>query len=259
MSIHAKFVATLIALVALRRPRDYVIKPLGFAAVNATMAHVAEWVVHGQFVLAAVDRIAMSTLTSTPFMLLVFYVVTYLDRMQLQLGQMAATDPLTGLPNRRDFMNRAHRSLERILGSPRGVILLIDADHFKRINDNWGHAVGDLCLTNIADRMRNELRAGDYLGRIGGEEFAAFLPATRLSDAIRIGTRMAQPIVVEPQKPAGRLKFTLSVGAAEVEEGMTLDAALHLADLALYRAKNEGRARIVVWDGKLRPGEGKAA
>lgn len=259
MSLHARIVATLIGMMALRKARDYLIKPLGFAAVISIMVHIAEYLVHGRFIMSAVDRIGMATITAFPFMLVVFYVVTYLDRLQLQLGQMAATDALTGLPNRRDFLDRARRRLERQDTGPRGVVLLIDADHFKRINDNWGHAVGDQCLTAIANRMRHELRAGDFLGRIGGEEFAAFLPETPLGDAIKIGERMSQVITVEPANPAGRLRFTLSVGASAVLDGMTLDEAMHRADLALYRAKAEGRARLVVWDGQPRPGEGKVA
>ena len=254
MKIENRVVATLIALFALRRVRDYFTKPVGFAAVVSIMAHVAEFTVHGAFVMAPWERIATATISTAPFMAVVFFVVTYLDRMQLQLGQMATTDVLTGLPNRRDFMDRASRHLARLDSAPRGVVLLLDADHFKRINDSWGHGVGDLCLAAIANRMRKELRAGDYLGRIGGEEFSAFLPETTLEDAVRIGTRLTASITVEPGRPAGRLTFTLSVGAAEVTEGMDLHAALEVADQALYLAKTNGRSRLEVWSGGSAPG-----
>lgn len=209
--------------------------------------------------MGAVERLSITVLTAAPFMTLVFYVVTYLDRLQLELGQQAATDVLTGLPNRRAFMEQTALGLGYLSTAPRGVILLIDADHFKKINDSWGHAIGDTCLVAIAERIRKTLRSGDQIARIGGEEFAAFLPGVTMQEAVNIATRLSEPITMTPSDPPGRLRFTLSVGAAEVTEGMGLEDALNFADLALYRAKKAGRARLVPWDGQYRPGEGRAA
>ncbi|SMY07393.1 GGDEF domain-containing protein [Flavimaricola marinus] len=259
MTRHAKLISALIALMALRKPRDYLTKPLGFCAVASINAHIAEYLIFGGWIMGPVERIGITTMAAAPFMALVFYVVTYLDRLQLSLGEQAATDPLTGLPNRRAFMKRTQARLDILDEAPRGVILLIDADHFKRVNDNWGHQVGDECLMAMAERMRTVLRTGDMLARIGGEEFAAYLPSTTLEEAVRIGSPLCTPITVIPTEPPGRLRLTLSVGASEVRPEMTLSEAMHLADLALYRAKDEGRARLVPWDGRVRPGEGRAA
>lgn len=259
MTRHSQIVDALVAMMALRTWRDALIKPLGFLTAIVAMATLAEYAVHRSFVLDALNRVAMAVITAAPFLAIVLYAITFLDRQQRKLGEQAATDPLTGLPNRRDFLDRASRHLSRRDRAPRGVILLIDADHFKRINDNWGHAVGDLCLKAIADRMRTTLRAGDYLARIGGEEFAAFLPDTDLATGSQIGSRLTAVIGVEPGKPAGKLTFTLSVGAAEVQEETSLDTAMQQADLALYQAKHNGRGRLVPWDGKDRTGKGRAA
>jgi diguanylate cyclase len=259
MTIHATVVSALIGFLALRKPADYLSKPAAFSVAVAVSQHVAEYLLFGRFIMTVPERLLLGLIAAAPFMVLVFYVVTYLDRQQMALGEQAATDPLTGLMNRRSFMARASVRLGQTDPALRGVVLLIDADHFKRVNDNWGHSVGDLCLIAIAARLRATLRNDDIIARFGGEEFVAYLPATSLGTAVEIGSCLSLPITVAPVEPPGRLRLTLSVGAAEVMPGMTLSEALHLADLALYRAKAEGRARLVQWDGRLRPGEGRAA
>jgi diguanylate cyclase (GGDEF)-like protein len=121
----------------------------------------------------------------------------------------------------------------------------LDADHFKRINDQWGHAAGDACLSAIAERLRACLRPGDLVGRLGGEEFAVFLPSVTAEDAVRVGERLCQAVAVEAEGIEDGLTVTLSAGAAL--GGRPFDQLMRQADAALYQAKAQGRARLVVW------------
>jgi diguanylate cyclase (GGDEF)-like protein len=125
-------------------------------------------------------------------------------------------------------------------------LLMLDLDHFKRINDQWGHAVGDEALRQFADSVRCCLRAQDVAGRLGGEEFAILLPETGENVAMpvaeRIRARMEQtPVPTEP----GYCTVTVSIGVTQVEDGDDLEALLRRADEALYAAKERGRNRVV--------------
>ena len=184
-------------------------------------------------------EIVTTTLVALPFVVLVMAILHRQRALQQTLSTLATTDMLTGLLNRRAFMARARRALE---GEERGLLLLLDADHFKRINDQWGHGAGDAALIAIGAHLRAAMRPDDILGRLGGEEFAAFLPSASLGDAYPLGQRLCAPIVVEGV-PDG-FSVTLSAGAAGVCQGFTLDRLMALADRALYRAKAEGRARL---------------
>jgi len=184
-------------------------------------------------------EIATTTLVALPFVAISMATLFRQRVLQQTLSTLATTDTLTGLLNRRAFMDRANRSLTR---EGTGLLLLLDADHFKRINDQCGHGAGDAALVAIAAHLRAVLRPGDILGRLGGEEFAAFLPSRSLGDAPPLGRRLCAPIPVD-EVPGG-LSVTLSAGAAEAEDGSSLDRLMARADRALYRAKAEGRARL---------------
>lgn len=184
-------------------------------------------------------------LTALPFMALVFYVVTQLELMRQRLVKGASTDMLTGLRNRANFFDQGtlvHRA------SQGSVLLMIDADHFKRVNDLYGHAAGDETLRAISRRLRSLVREGDVVGRLGGEEFAVVLPDTTLAEGLQIGERLAKGLDV-PLEPDGHLlAITLSVGAVEMPPEMPLEAGLVHADEALYSAKARGRARVELWE-----------
>lgn len=162
------------------------------------------------------------------------------------LAKLARLDPLTGLPNRRTFDERAAQlvAAARRAGKPLSVIIL-DADHFKRVNDVHGHAVGDRTLIAIATAIRARLREQDVVARIGGEEFAALLPDTDGAGALQVARKVVESMRSLEIPLVGSI--TVSCGAAEIgmPAGDTADA-LARADSALYRAKYQGRDRAVL-------------
>jgi diguanylate cyclase (GGDEF)-like protein len=157
----------------------------------------------------------------------------------------AATDGLTGLPNKRavtDTLKRmfAQASTER---SPL-ALLMLDLDHFKQVNDQRGHAVGDQVLANVGRVMKGAMRARDFAGRNGGEEFAILLPDTEIPVALRIAERV-RAAIAEMSLPGIDVTVTVSVGVAGYpEHASTPDRLARLADAALYLAKRQGRNRV---------------
>ncbi len=168
-------------------------------------------------------------------------------RLFAEVQQLAITDGLTGLYNRRHFFALAERELERArrYGHPLSVILL-DLDHFKHVNDTYGHSVGDEALRVVAARCRECLRSIDHLGRYGGEEFAALLPENDLDGARAAAERLRQCIAESPVETSqGLLPLTISLGVAALDESCPdLATLLSRADAALYVAKKEGRNRV---------------
>lgn len=165
--------------------------------------------------------------------------------MMRQLEDLASTDELTGLYNRRHFIIKAEAELSRLRPGHQSGLALIDLDHFKRINDLHGHATGDRVLQTFASVARSCLRDDDILARYGGEEFVLLLPHTDAEqfsaccERLREAFANAQPLDVKLQP--GHL--SLSVGLTLLSEGDDLDEALQRADEALYRAKGNGRNR----------------
>ncbi|WP_373886806.1 diguanylate cyclase [Duganella sp. BJB1802] len=185
-----------------------------------------------------------------------FVIVSTLDvterrRLHDELSVLATTDFLTGLPNRREFMRRLedeHARLRRDVGGC-AAVLLLDVDHFKRINDEHGHAAGDAVLRQLGAALREGQRQIDVLGRIGGEEFALLLPGTAPAEAAVLAERLRQRVA---QTPMGRgdgaaLAVTVSIGIAALDGGEGGgEAALRRADQALYCAKRGGRNRVAL-------------
>jgi diguanylate cyclase (GGDEF)-like protein len=162
-----------------------------------------------------------------------------------RVAMQATTDPLTGRANRRavdDELQRQQAQLERTR-TPFSVLLL-DIDHFKQINDQHGHGIGDEALKAFARRVAASLRPSDFLGRYGGEEFVVILPGTPLDPALHVARRVceavsAQPLLVQPSLPA-----TVSIGVATCRPGDTARGVLEAADHAVYQAKRSGRNRV---------------
>jgi diguanylate cyclase (GGDEF)-like protein len=162
---------------------------------------------------------------------------------------LARTDELTGLPNRRAFYEAANHEIQRALryGVPL-TLVLTDIDHFKSINDNYGHHVGDAVLQAFARSLSASIREVDLAGRWGGEEFVILMPNTSLEEALQVAERMRLAVAGTPMR-AGRHSFgyTTSFGVATFSTDVpTLDALLSRADEALYRAKERGRNRIEI-------------
>lgn len=188
--------------------------------------------------------IAHAVFVGGPF--IIFFVIMMMAQVQImrQLYRQSRKDGMTGLYNRTTFLTIATTRLETTTG---GVVLLLDADRFKQVNDEHGHQSGDNCLRSIAETLRGGLRQNDIIGRIGGEEFAIFLSYTTMRQAKMIAERFTKPIQFQSASTAETLTITMSIGAAEVELGLTLDELLARADTCLYQAKEAGRARLVVW------------
>lgn len=159
-------------------------------------------------------------------------------------------DSLTGLHNRR-YLAAHYEGLERELieGSKQISLLMLDIDHFKQVNDSYGHLAGDEILKGVAQRIQTALRGFDTAARFGGEEFAVLLPNTPVSGAMAVAERLRNELGVAPyaisEKP-GQVGVTVSIGVATVKAGsVTLEGLIGYADAALYEAKNSGRNRSV--------------
>jgi diguanylate cyclase (GGDEF)-like protein len=173
-----------------------------------------------------------------------------LNDQKARLDELARTDVLTGLPNRRETLERIAAELERgVRGSHPTSLLMFDIDRFKRVNDMHGHAAGDCVLRQVADTARASLRRIDLCGRIGGEEFLVLLPETDREEARRAAERLRAAIAAGVANCLGKpLCVTVSVGVVtQVPEApATLDALIQAVDQALYAAKNAGRDRVAV-------------
>lgn len=174
--------------------------------------------------------------------------ITERKRIESELQEFATTDFLTQLPNRRHFMSHIEAELTRIQrgNSQAAAVLMCDMDHFKSINDQWGHAVGDLALKHFAGILREQLRKSDLAGRVGGEEFAVVLGDTHRDEAISFALRIQQRLAQAPLREGEHLiSLTVSIGIAAMGAAdISVDAPLSRSDLALYRAKEGGRNRI---------------
>jgi diguanylate cyclase (GGDEF)-like protein len=154
-----------------------------------------------------------------------------------ELENLAAADPLTGLANRRIFLETLERSTRQAQSS--GVplsILYMDVDHFKRVNDSHGHAIGDEVLIGVARALKKHFRSTDLLSRLGGDEFAAILPSTTQRVAEKLSSRIRLSIHSLSFKRFPE-PVSVSIGIATLAEGNTPEELLHRADMALLSAK----------------------
>jgi diguanylate cyclase len=179
-----------------------------------------------------------------------------LEQAAGHLQHMAQHDELTGLPNRRHLIARlelAHATAEA--GDHTFSVAVLDLDHFKQVNDHYGHQAGDEVLAQFAERVTEILRGGDQvvrvddslpdIGRFGGEEFLAILPGTDLAGAHLAAERLRREISDQPfETDAGPIQCTVSIGLAEYQAGEPVHHTVGRADEALYRAKEEGRNRV---------------
>jgi diguanylate cyclase (GGDEF)-like protein len=170
-----------------------------------------------------------------------------LQELNAELARRASTDALTGLRNRRAFIEIAQREAFRIERfGERAVVAMLDVDHFKRVNDRYGHDVGDAVLVEIGRRMDNAIRKTDLLARMGGEEFALLMPNTDLDGARVVADRLLDHIRTRPfDTPSGPIDVTATIGLTLMRaEDEDISAPLKRADLALYEGKSAGRDRV---------------
>jgi len=186
-----------------------------------------------------------------------------LERVKLIafLENLSITDALTGIANRRHFEWRLSEEVERArrYKYPLSAILL-DLDHFKQVNDNYGHQIGDIVLQQVAQRLKGSLRRTDFLARYGGEEFVVLAPQTPAERAVILGERLRQVIAESPITVADdlQIRITLSVGIAVFPDHAQNESELiSAADAALYKAKQMGRNRVCMFEPELVKGGGK--
>ncbi|MBS3809346.1 MAG: GGDEF domain-containing protein, partial [Desulfobacterales bacterium] len=171
--------------------------------------------------------------------------------LEAELKRQAATDSLTGLNNRRRYealFRHEFRRTKRYGG--RLSLFVLDLDHFKQVNDNYGHSAGDTALQKLADLCRSSLREPDIIGRLGGEEFVVLLPDTGGSDAYNVADRLRKKISeTEIKTDHGRFTLTATIGVAEASpDDKEIEDLVRRADTALYKGKAYGRNRVSIQD-----------
>jgi len=202
------------------------------------------------FVLTAIVMLAISSLSSRLSIMRTRLKTQKiaLEQALARIKEMAARDELTGLPNRRRMMTLLQEHATRhARGGPRFYVCIIDLDHFKNINDTYGHAAGDAVLRAFAAQAQVVLRTTDMIGRWGGEEFLLLLPESPPGEPTLAVARLRDSLadmLASQSLPEVRVRF--SAGFARYEEGEPIDQAIERADRALYAAKSAGRNRSVV-------------
>jgi diguanylate cyclase (GGDEF)-like protein len=201
----------------------------------------------GIFAAGLLDQAVFVALFAFTVVASLAFLLMHRERVERELQRLAAFDPLTGLLNRRTFMDFARRELSRAQRARETcTLLMLDVDRFKRVNDEHGHAAGDRVLAECAAALRGALRAADLVGRYGGEEFCALLSRASFEAALETAERLREAVGA---RCLGGLAppVTVSIGAAPcaTQDPRALDAAFARADEALYRAKAQGRNRVV--------------
>ena len=193
----------------------------------------------------------ITLIVAVPF---VVYVVVLRARADLAADYFKAlsqTDPLTGLLNRRAFLDllKSRKRRQYDGGKESDALLVVDLDHFKRVNDRHGHEAGDAILKQVADLFRANLRGEDVIARFGGEEFAIALSRVRLAETKKVAHRLR--LAVEDHVflyEEHQIKMTISVGLVRYRKGQKLETALRQADLLTYQSKKDGRNRVSCGD-----------
>lgn len=198
---------------------------------------------------------AVYLLVSLPHLVIHFAIAAYIlkrwRQREEEVRHLSSIDPLTGLMNRRSITEHLEREQARRLrsGEPLSVVM-IDLDHFKQINDTWGHQVGDDVLVKAAQILKNTVRQNDYVGRFGGEEFLIILPGMDKDGAALLAERIRKTITASPfsvdQEHQVSVTASLGLCACNQQQTRSITEIIRLADDALYKAKHSGRDRLVI-------------
>jgi diguanylate cyclase (GGDEF)-like protein len=222
----------------------------GYVMACHTVALLLRHQVYGAGLDVRVEAVTAITVVAASvwFAVAASYISNLKQRLRNSLQHIAALathDSLTGLWNRRQIdldLEAAVKHAER-----QGSVLcvaLVDVDHFKAVNDRHGHAMGDEVLRAVAGNLQGSLRAGDQVGRYGGEEFFLLLPATTMAQATALAERLRERLAMQQSLPAGEAPVTASFGLAAWRAGESAADLVRRADQALYRAKGNGRNRV---------------
>ena len=218
----------------------------------------------GVFKIVGIDGVILFSLTYIPVLFLSMYIswnntlnskrnflrVVLNDWNYYALSELAHTDELTQLNNRRQFMQIAEQSIRKWQQHSVASLLIFDIDFFKKINDTYGHDIGDEVLRILAEIARKEMRYSDVLARFGGEEFIVLLPNTRLEDASIIAERLCKKIEQHQICIENKffINFSVSIGVAQLEpQQKDLNLLIKQADIALYEAKKNGRNQVAIY------------
>ena len=197
-----------------------------------------------------VDMILTAKITLIVAVPFVLYVVVLHARADLAIDYfktLSRTDPLTGLLNRRAFIDLLKKKKRRQFNQPfdNDALLVIDLDHFKNVNDRFGHEAGDAILQQVAELFRANLRSDDVIARFGGEEFAVALSRIRISETQKVAQRLRRAVEDHAFSYEGQdIRMTASIGLSRYTNGQKLESALREADLLTYQSKKEGRNRV---------------
>lgn len=259
VSIYHGVLCLLIGLLVLRTPQTgathYAYRFTGYMALLFAACHAVRGIIHGSgleqltsaFEASPVNLVFLSLGALVMPVFTMGAVMIVHDRMMEQAMAAANRDFLTGAWSRRAFFEFAERELLRVRRTGRALsLLLFDVDHFKRINDTHGHAVGDRVLQEIVQRAEKEIRGMDCIARVGGEEFAVLLPETDAAAAIIIAERLRTTLAAPPEPEQVRLvACTVSIGVAVRTGQESVADMMRRADIALYEAKSGGRNQVV--------------
>jgi len=223
---------------------------LGLAHTVRGLFYLADAVEPVSFIAPAVANLVFFALGTLALPALTLGAVMMANaRVLADTAYAAEHDHLTGAPSRRAFFDMAERELARARRHRTGLgLLLVDADHFKRINDTYGHGVGDQVLCELVARTQEVIRRVDYCARLGGEEFGVLLPDATRDTALGVAERLRSALDRSARQDGPA--FTVSIGLAMLEEGEGLDGLMARADAALYAAKEGGRNRVVTASGR---------
>lgn len=226
---------------------------LGAFEVYQDVTHYRDAVFKGVVTSISVLILILAAVFSSAYLVLRM-ALNRLGESQQELHRLATRDGLTGMLNRREIMRRAQEELARYRrerledhGSSIVSLLMADVDHFKRINDLYGHQAGDAVLVRVAQLIRNQLREYNEVGRYGGEEFMVLMPGTGPGQALKVAERMRREVADSRFEHQGeRFIVTLSIGVATVVGEEDLEQLVRRADLSLYAAKERGRNRVEI-------------
>lgn len=195
-----------------------------------------------------INNVIIPLVLAPPFFFVMLSKLRELAIAHRELLHISTTDSLTECVNRRAFTLLVDRYLDRMIASKtrrQGALLVIDVDHFKKVNDSFGHETGDAALKLVADTMRSQVRESDAVGRIGGEEFGVFLPGVSQEQAEAIAERIRTAIEKIDFLPAGKpYRLSVSIGGSAFDGNSSFSDLYRQADQLLYEAKRGGRNRV---------------
>lgn len=189
--------------------------------------------------------IALPAMLAVPLFAYMALKMRQLEVVNRELEDLASRDDLTASLNRGAFTAAVDRRVNNALAATHGALLVLDVDHFKRINDSYGHDQGDEALRLLASTIHASVRADDQIGRLGGEEFGVLLPGASLVDATEVAERIRRNVAAMDFRPNGvEHPLSVSVGGVAYRDQVNFADLFRLADKRLYEAKSEGRNRV---------------